>query len=519
MKRMLLIAATMMAMPALAEQYLVKYKDAKAYKQLSSLSFSANKTGEMLVLGHHDAGKYIKVDIDKSKKVKVLTQLLSEPGVQYVVPNFKLHAFNAPIEIQALKDQWSMSKINAAKAWAKAGNKGSKKVLVAVIDTGVDYNHTNLAPNMVPGFNFKDNNNDPMDKTSAQNPGHGTHCSGVIGATGVVDGGIVGMSPEVSILPLRFLGEDGSGDLDSAIKAIDYAIANKVQIISASWGAAVPRAQAQPLLDAIKRADDNGLIFIAAAANDGRDNDNTEVFPANAGTPNMISVAASGPNDEKPSWSNYGRATVHLAAPGLNIMSTVPQNKYSNMSGTSMATPLVSGLVAFLKAQDSSLTGAQVRALLQTSGAKAKIETVCNCRIDALAATETLLNKNMWLVPAAGTMAQGESLNLTVMNGQAPFNFVSSAPQAVAVDSSGTLTASANGSAIITVTDARGKTVSSLDFNVGKQSGGNNPPNEPSNPGDPSNPGNPGTPGQCPLGDQVLCDILCQLTPELPFCN
>lgn len=203
MKRMLLVSAMLMAMPAFAEQYLVKYKDVKTYNHVTSFSFSANKVGDMLVLGHHDAGKYIKVDIASNKKVQVLAQLLSQPGVQYVVPNFKLHAYTTPFDAKALKDQWSMSKINAEKAWTKAGNKGSKNVLVAVIDTGVDYKHTNLAPNMVPGYNFKDNNNDPMDKTSAQNPGHGTHCSGVIGATGLVDGGIVGMSP--GFLPLEIL--------------------------------------------------------------------------------------------------------------------------------------------------------------------------------------------------------------------------------------------------------------------------------------------------------------------------
>lgn len=254
------------------------------------------------------------------------------------------------------------------------------------------------------------------------------------------------------------------------------------------------------------------MIFIAAAANDGRNNDNTEVFPANAGFPNMISVAASGPNDEKPSWSNYGKATVHLASPGLNIMSTIPGNKYSNMSGTSMATPLVSGLVAFLKAQDSTLTGAQVRALLQTSGAKVKIETACNCRIHALAATETLMNKQMWLVPAAGTLAKGDTVNLSVMNGTAPFKFVSSAPQTVAVDANGVLTGTSDGTAVISVTDSTGKTVSSLDFNVGKKQ---STPSEPGNPGDPGDPGDPGTPGECPIGDQQMCDILCQIMPDV----
>ena len=201
-----------------------------------------------------------------------------------------------------------------------------------------------------------------------------------------------------------------------------------MQVISASWGAAIPRNQATPLLEAIKRADDKGVIFIAAAANDGKNNDNTEVFPANSGLPNTITVAASSSSDSKPSWSNYGKATVHVSSPGEDIMSTLPGNKYGNLSGTSMATPLVAGLVAFLKSQDTSLSGAQVRALLQTTGAKVSIETACNCRVDAFSAVDHLLGKKMWLVPAAATIEENATMNLAVMNGKAPFTITSSNP-------------------------------------------------------------------------------------------
>ena len=228
---------------------------------------------------------------------------------------------------------------------------------------------------MVQGYNFKDNNNDPMDKTSpGGNPGHGTHCSGIIGGTGLIDGGIEGISPVVSIMPLRFLDESGQGDIDSAIKAIDYAVQQKVAVISASWGATIGADQAKPLVEAIKRADDAGIIFVAAAANDGADNDTVSVFPANSGLPGTITVGATDSNDTKPSWSNYGVKSVHVSAPGDSIMSSLPGNQYGNLSGTSMATPLVSGLVALLKAQDPTLTGVQTRALLQLTGAKISME-------------------------------------------------------------------------------------------------------------------------------------------------
>jgi thermitase len=342
-----------------------------------------------------------------------------------------------------------------------------------------------------------------MDKTGSANPGHGTHCAGIVGATGLVDGGVIGLSPEVSMMPLRFLGEDGSGDLNAGIKAIDYAIEKKVDIISASWGATIGRAQAQPLVDAVKRADDAGLIFIVAAANDGRNNDSTEVYPANSGFPNTISVAASGPNDEKPSWSNYGKRTVHVAAPGLNIMSSLPGNKYQNLSGTSMATPLVSGLVAFLKAQDKSLTGAQVRALLQLTGAKVQIETACNCRVDALSSVEMLLGNKMWITPAAGTLGVGETLKFEGTKGKAPFTFAVSNSSVGSIAADGTFTASAKGTTQVTVTDADGQTSTSLDIVVADKSA--TPP--------------PGGGGACPIGDQQMCDILCQIQPTLPFCN
>lgn len=511
MKRILFLGALLASSQGLAGEYLVKYRSNNAFSTLSTLSYNS----QIQVLDNHTVGRLVKVDINKQNEAPIIADLLSDPAIEYVVPNFKLHKFSAPVDAMALKNQWANVKVQAEKAWQRAGNRGSRNVLVAVIDTGVDYRHESLAANMVPGFDFAENDNDPMDKTGFQNPGHGTHCAGVIGATGVIEGGIVGISPEVSLLPLRFLTENGSGDLNNAIKAIDYAVANKAQVISASWGATVARSTAAPLLEAVKRADDAGVIFVSAAANDGRNNDSTEVYPANNGYPNSITVAASGPNDEKPSWSNYGTARVHVASPGLNITSTLPGNKYGDLSGTSMATPLVAGLVALLKAQDPTLTGAQVRAILQTTGVKAQIQTACNCRVDALGAIEAVLSKKMVLVPSAATMGTSESINFEVLNGAGPFTFVSSNPSVASITDGGVLTAAGKGSTTVTVTDSTGKTASTLDIYVG--SGPSRPPGNPGNPGQPPQP--PGNPGECPLGDPQLCQILCQIQPDLPFCN
>lgn len=511
MKRALLTVALLFGSQAFAGEFLVKYTNTQALNMLNRMTMSSVSLFQ--ATDHNETAQLVKVDINKKHEVQALANLLAQPGVEYVVPNFKIRAFTAPVDTAALKEQWAISKVQAEKAWKRAGNKGNRNVIVAVIDTGVDSKHESLAPNMIPGYDFKGNDNDPNDETGFQNPGHGTHCAGAVGATGLVDGGIVGLAPEVSMMPLRFLGADGSGDLNNAIKAIDYAVEKGAQIISASWGAAVPKSQAQPLIEAVKRADDKGVIFIAAAANDGKNNDKTDMYPANNGFPNSITVAASGSSDAKPSWSNYGTATVHVAAPGENIMSTLPKNKYGNLSGTSMATPLVSGLVALMKAQDPSLTGAQIRAILQTTGAKVSIETACNCRVDAFEAVDAVMSKKMVVVPAAATIAKSESLPLSILNGKAPFKFASSNASVATVADNGTVSAVADGSTVITVTDADGKTASTLNINVGAKSGGSNPPQNP------GNPGQPGEPGECPLGDPAICQIICQIKPDLPFCQ
>jgi len=486
----LLVTAT----PVVAAEYIVKMKDIRSESALRGVQ----------ILDRHEAGGLMKIESgfaeSKEAEAKKLAELMADPNVEYVVENFRLHTLNAPLDAEALKEQWAITKVNAEAAWTRAGNRGSRNVLIAVIDTGTDYNHESLAANSVAGYDFKDNDSDPMDQTGAQNPGHGTHCAGIMGGTGTANDGIIGLSPEVSIMPLRFLGADGSGDLMAGIKAIDYAIEKGAEVISASWGASVSASQAQPLIDAVKRANDAGVIFVAAAANDGKNNDVTSVYPANANFPNTITVAASGPQDEKPSWSNYGKSKVHIAAPGLNIMSTLPGNKYGNLSGTSMATPLVSGLVAFLKAQDASLTGAQILAILQTTGAQVQIETACNCRVDADAATAAILNKAMTIVPAAATIGLNETTKFEVLNGSSPFQFAVADTSLATIAADGTLTSKAAGTTKVNVTDARGLTVQSLDILI--KEGGSTPPPA----------------GDCPLGDPMMCQLMCLLDPTLPWC-
>lgn len=482
-----------------AAEFVLKHRGAMpATIALQTLSQSPS----IRVLESHDEGQLIKINIPDSKITRTLAQLFRDKDVEYIVPNFKLRSFEAPMEPNNLKEQWAIAKVKAKEAWELAGSQGSKNVIVAVIDTGVDYNHESLKPNMMKGYDFRHNDDNPMDDTSAQNPGHGTHCAGIIGATGLVAGGVYGLSPNVTIMPIRFLGSDGSGDLMNGIKSIDYAIANGAKVISASWGAAVPKAQAQPLIEAVKRASDAGVIFVAAAANDGKSNDVASMYPTNAKFANTIAVAASDVNDAKPSWSNYGKHSVDVAAPGANIMSTIPGNKYQNLSGTSMATPLVSGLVALLLSQDSTLTGEEIRSILQTTAAKVSIETACNCRVDAFESVKSVSDKKLTVVPAAATVSTEETLQFKGLFANGPVQFVSSNPEIATISDTGLLTPVKEGQITVSATDSLGRTAQSLDIYVGKKASDGG-----------------GGDGSCPIGDPALCQILCGIMPELPFCS
>jgi thermitase len=256
--------------------------------------------------------------------------------------------------------------ISATKAWGVT--KGSHDIVVAIIDTGIDYTHPDLQGNIwektvqgkvIHGMNAITGVMDPKDDHY-----HGTHCAGTIGGVGNNGTGVAGVSWNVSLMGVKFLDKNGSGTTADAIKAIDFARENGANVMSNSWGGG---GSSQALYDAIKRAYDAGIVFVAAAGNESADNDSTPSYPANYKIGNVISVAASTNLDTMASFSNYGATTVHLAAPGLNITSTTPGNTYKTISGTSMATPHVSGAVALLLAKEPTLTPDQVRARLVSS--------------------------------------------------------------------------------------------------------------------------------------------------------
>ena len=262
--------------------------------------------------------------------------------------------------------------IDAPEAWDRATGTGN--TLVAVIDTGIDYRHPDLAANIwtnpgeiagngrdddgngyvddIHGYNFVANNGNPMDDN-----GHGTHVSGTIAGVGDNGVGVAGVNWRGKLMALKFLDSTGSGYVSDAVAALDYAVRMGAKISNNSWGG----GGFDPLLArAISNARTAGHIFVAAAGNESSNNDVTASYPANYAYDNVVSVAATDLNDNLAFFSNYGASSVDIAAPGVGIYSTVPNNSYATYSGTSMATPHVTGALSLLWDSEPNLTYRQV---------------------------------------------------------------------------------------------------------------------------------------------------------------
>ncbi len=312
-----------------------------------------------------------------------ISRFTNDPRVVYIEPNFVVRAIETIPNDPRFDELWGMhntgqtggtpdADIDAPEAWDLAKN---SDVIVGVIDTGVDYNHVDLSTNIfvnageiaannidddgngfvddVRGWDFINNDNNPMDDN-----GHGTHCSGTIGAIGNNGVGVAGVCWTVKIMPLKFLDAGGFGNTGDAIEAVEYGTMMGVKLTSNSWGGG---GFSQGLLDAIEAAGDAGILFVAAAGNASSNNDNFPFFPASYDAENIISVASTDDQDHLSGFSNFGLNTVDLGAPGSDILSTFPGNSYGVISGTSMATPHVSGAVCLLWAAAPEFTAAEVK--------------------------------------------------------------------------------------------------------------------------------------------------------------
>jgi len=385
------------------------------------------------------------VDLPAGMTVESALQSVNgQPGVLYAEPDYEAQALATIPNDPSFAQLWGMNNtgqgggtpdadIDAPEAWDTAT--GSERVVVAVIDTGVDYTHADLAANIwtnpgeipgngldddgngfvddVHGYDFINNDGDPMDD---MNPiYHGTHCAGTIGAVGNNGVGVAGVCWNVRIMALKFLGASGSGDTSDAVRAVEYAVLMGARLTSNSWGGG---GATQSLRDAIAAAGAAGQLFIAAAGNSNRDNDLTPLYPTGYDCDNIISVMATDSNDVRASFSCYGATTVDIAAPGVGIYSCKAGNAYQSLSGTSMATPHVAGAAALLLSVDPALTWAEIKAiLLDTADRKASLTKLCvsEGRLNIAAAVERATAPWLFVDPkSAAAIAPGAAKDATV---------------------------------------------------------------------------------------------------------
>lgn len=371
-----------------------QFEKAQILAALSEDSVTIENLNDHIVAVEFTPGAKVQASLDK---------MIRSGNVAFIEPNYTVYPIGMPNDTEISK-QWAHSVVKSSAAWDLS--LGSDDVIVAVIDTGTDVNHPDLKGNIwinkneivgngrdddgngliddINGWDFANNDNNPADDVD-----HGTHVAGTIGAVCNNSMGVCGQAQKLKMMPLKFMGTNG-GSVANAIKAIEYAIKMRVKIMSNSWGGT---QSSQGLAQVIAKAEQSGIMFIAAAGNDTRNNDQTASYPASYPNGNIISVAATDSSDRLANFSNYGVTSVDIGAPGVNIYSTRPGNRYQFMNGTSMATPLVSGVVALMYGLKPTATVCEIRkALLSSvdsvSSLQGKVAT--GGRINALKAVEAI---------------------------------------------------------------------------------------------------------------------------------
>ena len=298
--------------------------------------------------------------------VREAGRLARDPAVLWAEPNYVISAEGGPgvVAIAAAvaldgAGYWPLRQMSVASAWDLAT--GSPEVIVAVIDSGVALNDPRLAANLyhnpnerldgrdddgngyvddVCGWDFLGNDNDPSDTN-----GHGTFVAGLIGAASTEGGLMEGVNTRVSILPLRVLDAQGQGDVGTAVEALAYAVRAGARVINLSWGTSGP---SQALQDALQAAQEAGVLVVCSAGNDGEDGDAHPHYPSGYALANIVAVASSDQDDRLAPSSNWGRTSVHVAAPGENVCSLALGGGWAWGSGTSFAAALVSGEAALV---------------------------------------------------------------------------------------------------------------------------------------------------------------------------
>lgn len=399
-----------------------------------------------------------------------LVQIPSEIGIQraietyqknsqvaYVEPNYYVHTQVTPNDSK-WAEQWALnntgqtrgtadSDVNGPEMWEITT--GSSDVVLGIIDTGVFYTHPDLVSNIwvnteeIAGNGIDDDNNGYIDdmhginaKTKKGDPkddnGHGSHVAGIMGATGNNAEGISGINQKIAIVGCKFLDAGGGGSISDAITCMDYYLQLKtrarrpVNLVATnnSWAGG---GYSQAMMDAITAHKDAGILFMAAASNEGNNNDETEIYPANYPSSNVISVAATNHKDILSDFSNYAKHSVHISAPGEDILSTVLNGGYASFSGTSMATPHVTGMAGLIKSRYPELDWVGIKNLIISGGQKiaaGKDKTISGRRLrgagedgtGSLTCKDQLVNARISPKRDNMTIVAGKTIDFAVMN-------------------------------------------------------------------------------------------------------
>lgn len=367
----------------------VKYKDSPLFGTLSVVKAAVEETYGLELIRRYT---FIDTFLYKThwNPMETLRALSRDPNIDYVEMDRKVRKDIVFPNDPRFDSQWGLhntgqnggfadADIDAPEAWTKST--GIRRVIVAVLDSGIDYNHNDLKANMwinqgeIGGNGLDDDGNgyvddlhgintligdgDPMD-----DDGHGTHVAGIIGAVGNNGTGLSGVCWHCSLMAIKFLDEEGDGWLSNELEGIEYAVNHGADIINGSFGTYDASRVEE---NAIRAAQSAGLLFVFSSGNDGLNDDQTRHYPSAYDVDNIVSVSASTRRDELASWSNYGPGSVDLAAPGASILSTIPGNGYGAYSGTSMAAPHVAGTAALMKSHNSSLSWVQIKNRLLSS--------------------------------------------------------------------------------------------------------------------------------------------------------
>lgn len=435
-----------------------------------------------------------------------IARLELSPKIGYVERNAIWRAINVPNDTQ-YSGQDGLKRMEPEAAWEIST--GSSNVIVAVSDTGITLDHPDLKNELwtnpaggpdLHGYNFVNNTPDPTDDNK-----HGTHVSGIIGAEGGNSAGIAGVNWNIQIMATKFLDSNGSGTTDNAIDAILYAAKHGARIMNASWGGG-SFSQAQQ--DAITYGFEHGMLFIAAAGNDSKNTDTSVTYPADYPIPGVLSIASSQGAGSLSSFSNYGARTVDLAAPGSNILSTLPAGQYGRLSGTSMATPMATGVAALMLSVRPGLTPLELRngllnAVEERSTYAGKLSTAGD--LNARLALQQL-SQGFQVWPSRITAGVGDTFTFSAYQPSGGVSWFSQTPEIATIDAQGNMKALKVGSTQISAQDSSGAVVSTQWVKVVAAGSGN--------PGNPGGCGGSRVPGQEEL---PMSDTSAALSLGLPL--